>query len=348
MSMLNYPIPIGTHALSELQSWLEGRSYSQVLVLCDENTFRHCYPRINAFLPPHHFHIIPPGEQHKTLVTCQQIWETLTRLDVDRKALMINLGGGVVGDMGGFVAGTYKRGIDFVQVPTTLLAQVDASVGGKVGIDFQQYKNQLGLFLEPQGVFIWPAFLETLSEAELRSGFAEVIKHHLIADGEGWESLRKLRELSSLDLPKLIQHSVNIKAKIVAEDFRESGSRKSLNFGHTIGHALESHRLESAQPLRHGEAIAVGMVAEAQVSQAAGLLSSEDLANIRTFVRHFFPTIDLSEQEIPEILKLMQQDKKNEGKQVRCTLIQGPGQFQIDHPLTEAEAKMGLAYYMEA
>ena len=345
--MNDYPIFIGENSLHELKQWILTQSYSRIMVLIDKNTRHYCYPKLLSFLPPHHTYCINAGEIHKNLRSCEHIWSELTGQQFDRKGLIINLGGGVIGDMGGFVAATYKRGIDFVQIPTTLLSQVDASVGGKLGIDFLGYKNHIGLFQEPQAVFIWPTFLKTLPEAELCSGFAEVIKHHLIADASAWQQLTSEKNLGEMNWEALIRHSVQIKSQIVASDFAERGNRKALNFGHTIGHAIESHRLGSSAQLLHGEAVAIGMIAEAYISHKQGLLSEEALQKISKYILHHFPKVSISDSEIPFILNNLQQDKKNVGGKVLCTLIEGPGRFQVDHPLEEKAAVAGIRYYCE-
>ncbi|MEQ8926380.1 MAG: 3-dehydroquinate synthase family protein, partial [Fulvivirga sp.] len=250
---------------------------SKVAVLVDENTHEHCLPHLG--IKDFVLIRINSGEVHKNLATCQFIWETLTDHGFDRQGLLLNLGGGVIGDMGGFCASTYKRGIRFVNIPTTLLAQVDASVGGKLGIDFNRFKNHIGIFAEPEAVIIDPFFLETLPANELRSGFAEVIKHHLIRDLDGWKQLSQSK-METLNWLEVIKHSVEIKNDIVIKDPKESGVRKILNFGHTIGHALESHYLNSDEPLLHGEAIALGMICESHISYQKNMISKEMLKEI--------------------------------------------------------------------
>ncbi len=340
-----YPIFIGKDSLEKLREWLKGHTYSKIMVLMDSHTENHCYNKFSLFLPWHHTFTISPGESHKNLRTCEEIWDALTRHQFDRKSLVINLGGGVLGDMGGFAAATYKRGLDFIQVPTTLLSQVDASVGGKLGIDFQGFKNHIGLFQEPQAVVIWPDFLKTLPFLELRSGFAEVIKHHLIADASGWQALQAQKDLLTMDWETLIRHSVQIKSQIVESDFKESGARKALNFGHTIGHAIETQRLGTEGHLLHGEAIAIGMVAEAFVSFQQGLITESALENIRDYLFLHFSLVTIRQDEMPRILQNLYQDKKNVGGEVRCTLIKGPGNFVVDYVLGEEEVKAGLAFY---
>jgi 3-dehydroquinate synthase len=345
--MPDYPIQIGDQALTQLTSWLEGASFSQLLVLDDTHTHQHCYPKLVPHLPAHAVHTVPAGEQHKHWQTCMDIWQAMTDLALDRKALVLNLGGGVMGDMGGFAAATYKRGLDFIQIPTTLLAMVDASVGGKLGIDFEGYKNHIGLYREPLGVYIFPPFLGTLPAEEVRSGLAEVIKHHLIADAAAWPQLRHQTDLHALALEPIIRHSVQIKADIVAADPQERGLRKALNFGHTIGHALETLRLASPHPLLHGEAIAVGMIAEAFLSQQRGLLSTEALADVTEYLRTIYPAVSLDEADIDPIIQLAYHDKKNEGGQILCTLLAGIGHAAVNQPIVPADIRAALRYYAQ-
>jgi len=327
-------------------SW--GSNYTQVAVIVDENTVEHCYPKINPFLPEnHHLIKIQSGEENKNLATCTKIWEGLTAESFDRKALVLNLGGGVIGDMGGFCAAAYKRGIDFVQIPTTLLAQVDASVGGKLGIDFQGFKNHIGFFEQPNAVLIHPDFLSTLPVRELRSGFAEVIKHALIADAAQWTFLLKQEDFRILPWEEIIPHSIKIKAKVVAQDPREAGLRKILNFGHTVGHAVESYLLlDSDRKLLHGEAIGLGMVAEAYLSHELCSLPQSSLAQIAQYVISVYGNVELSEQDIGSILPITLQDKKNKGKTVQMALLEETGRAVFDIPVPEKLIREALEYYL--
>lgn len=343
--MQNYPIHIGSHALTQLQEDLARQAPSSVLVLVDEHTRAHCYPLLQPLLPEHALCEIRAGEIHKNLQTCSQIWQDLTDAHFDRKGLVINLGGGVIGDMGGFAASTYKRGIAFVQVPTTLLSQVDASVGGKLGIDFHGYKNHIGLFRDPRAVYIYPEFLYTLPKRELRSGFAEVIKHHLIADGKGWESLRQTRELTSLDFEAIIRHSVTIKQEIVDLDPEEKGARKALNFGHTIGHAIESEYLERPDAFLHGEAIAIGMVGEAFIAHQRDLVGEEELMGLTSFIYQHYGHHPLEPALFEAIYQRMINDKKNQDGQILCTLLKGMGTFLINISIERQEVFDALHYY---
>lgn len=326
-----------------LTEFLAEKKYSSIAVLTDNNTHLHCYPLVGSALPAHAIIMIKAGEENKNLDTSKLIWEKLTELQFDRHSLLIVLGGGVLGDMGGFCAATYKRGIDFVLMPTTLLSQVDASVGGKLGIDFQQYKNHIGVFCEPVATLICPVFLETLPERELRSGFAEIIKHCLISDKNMWEVIRT-RSLKEQHWDELIAHSVAFKKKVVATDPREKGLRKILNFGHTVGHAVESYFLNSDHRLFHGEAIAVGMIAEAYIAKQKNLIADPELNEIKDYLKQVYPKVSLPVSS-EQIIKPMLQDKKNKGNKILMALPEGIGQACWDIEVSPAEVEEALNYY---
>lgn len=320
--------------------------YSQVAVIVDENTGALCYPVIKDFLPEHHVIEIQSGEEQKHLGTCQIIWERMTALKFDRHAIVLNLGGGVIGDMGGFCAASYKRGIDFVQIPTTLLAQVDASVGGKLGIDFQGYKNHIGMFRIPNIVMISPVFLKTLPDRELRSGFAEVIKHALIRDKVHWQELidSKFPNLSWVDV---IPHSVSIKDQVVVEDPTEKNVRKILNFGHTIGHAVETYYLDKGERrLLHGEAIAIGMIAEAYLAQEKGFIAADEYQQIEQYILQLFGKVSVSGDEISALLDNALQDKKNENGVILASLLDEVGKANFNQAITLQEIETALTHYM--
>lgn len=323
------------------------KNYTQVAVLVDENTKKYCYPLISPYLPTHVLVEIKSGEEHKTLQTCVEVWRQLTEHHFDRKSVLLNVGGGVIGDLGGFCASTYKRGIDFYQIPTTLLAQVDASVGGKVGIDFMRYKNHLGVFNLPKSVLIYPPFIETLSERELRSGFAEVLKHCLIADRAAWEEITQ-KDVTEQDWQKIIPHSVQIKSHIVEQDPKEKGLRKILNFGHTVGHAVESYFLEKgeSEKLLHGEAIAVGMIAESYLSHLKMGLSLEEVHQISEYFLKVYGKVKIDKTTIEKILTLMLQDKKNESSSIRFALLSEIGKCQYDIEATTEQIIESIAFYM--
>ena len=328
-----------------LSAFLNANSYTNIQVLVDEKTFRYCYPTIKSILPKHNLVKIQSGEQQKHLGTCQTIWENMTNHELDRHALMINLGGGVIGDMGGFCAATYKRGIDFIQIPTTLLSQVDASVGGKLGIDFQGLKNHIGVFQIPKTVLIDAKFLDTLSFAEKRSGFAEVIKHCLIMDVDKWNIIRR-KDFEEQDFNDLIAHSVAIKQRIVQADPTEKGLRKILNFGHTLGHAIETYFLGKPKlHLLHGEAIAAGMICEAFISFKRGMIDQKTLENIEEFIFSIYGKATIKDSDFEEIIALTAQDKKNKGKEIRFSLLEEAGKCTYDIPVTNLEMRLALQYY---
>ena len=334
-----------TDSLSaSLATFFQTTSFSQVGVVVDEHTEQSCYPLVQPLLPTHTVCAIRSGEQHKNLDTCTQLWAWMTEARFDRQALLINLGGGVIGDMGGFCAATYKRGIQFINLPTTLLSQVDASVGGKLGIDFRGYKNHIGLFQEPLHVFIYPNFLETLPYLELRSGFAEVVKHSLIADASYWPKIRDI-SLETQDWKEIIDHSVRIKARVVTEDFQEGGIRKILNFGHTVGHAVESFYLATERHLLHGEAIAVGMIAEAYLSERYTNLPHAQAEDIANFILKNYGHRAIPAEETEAIAALAQQDKKNTQSMIQCTLLKEIGQATYDVAITPEDIRESLAYY---
>lgn len=344
---MSHSVQINTGIDTLLEAFLRENTYTQMAVLVDENTKKHCYPAVKPLLPRHTLIQIRSGEERKHLDTCQQIWQRMTAAQLDRRALLINLGGGVIGDMGGFCAATYKRGVDFLQIPTTLLAQVDASVGGKLGIDFQGFKNHIGVFKDPVSVFVATDFLQTLPFAEIRSGFAEIIKHCLIADAQMWDIIRR-RELDEQQWSELVPHSVRIKESVVAQDPTEKGWRKVLNFGHTIGHAVESYFLpKPKQKLLHGEAIAVGMIAEAYLSHRRKLLNEDSLAQIEEFIFSVYGRVRLQPADIELIAPLALQDKKNVGGKIQCVLLQNIGEPVIDHAISLREIKEALAFYAE-
>ena len=316
---INYSIWIGKNSFSKLDISI----YSQVAILVDENTKRDCLSKLpqieNALIIE-----IKSGEQYKNISTCSFIWEQLTINNFDRNSLLINLGGGVIGDMGGFCAATYKRGLEFIHIPTTLLAMVDASVGGKLGIDFKGFKNQIGLFNNPKAVLISSVFLETLAESELKSGFAEVVKHALISDNSLWLKLKNT-PFTDLDWEDIIDTSIQIKNKIVLADPFEKGERKKLNFGHTFGHAIESYYLEKGTPISHGEAVFMGMILETKISD----LSESDKNEIKNYVLSNFALPYTPKKS--SLHKFLINDKKNQNGKINFTLLSGIGNCSIDN-----------------
>ncbi len=317
-------------------------AHTGVAVLVDENTRLHCYEKIKNQLPAHSLIEIPAGEKHKNLTTCQKVWQALTDAGMDRHSLLVVMGGGVAGDLGGFCASTYKRGIDFMIIPTTLLAMADASIGGKTGVDFGSLKNQVGTFNLPLATCIATEFLKTLPTPELRSGFAEIIKHALISDRAVWNTIRK-KSLDEQDWPKLVRHSVKFKSAVVRKDPQEKGLRKILNFGHSLGHALESYFLDTRTPLLHGEAIAAGMVLEGHIAFGKKLLTKSDLDGIAGYIHRIFGKIEPPEAE--KLLPALRQDKKNRGNVILMALPKSIGKAVYDIPVSEREIRSALGFY---
>jgi 3-dehydroquinate synthase len=278
---------------------------------------------------------IESGETEKNITTCVEIWSILTELGGDRKSLIINVGGGVITDIGGFVASTFKRGIDFMHIPTTLLAMVDASVGGKNGVDLGSLKNQIGVINVPKLVIIDTDYLSTLPQNEMRSGLAEMLKHGLIADADYWTKFKELNVIDFADFDELIYRSIEIKNEIVMQDPTENGIRKALNFGHTLGHAIESYFLENEnkKTLLHGESIAAGMILESYISWQKKLLSAAEYIEIKNTINAVFETIVFEENDLKPILELLIHDKKNEYGKIQFTLLDGIGSIKINQEI---------------
>ena len=315
---------------------------SKVFILTDENVAPFWLPEV-----AHWLHcdsaidiVIKAGEQHKNLQTVQRIWKTLMKHHADRNALLINLGGGVITDLGGFAASTYKRGIKFINIPTTLLAMVDAAIGGKTGIDFCGGKNQIGTFAEAEEVIFDPVFLETLPERELLSGMAEMLKYGFIVDAN-------LLNVNSENYQQYISRCGEIKREIVAQDPTENGLRKILNFGHTIGHAIESHCLTTDYPLLHGEAVALGVLGALWLSVRQLGLNESVLQNFENQLSMLLSEaeISLSEADIEPILGCLVHDKKNKGEKPQFVLLEAVGKPVWDVEV-EPEAVRGALEYI--
>ncbi|MDI9355589.1 MAG: 3-dehydroquinate synthase [Chitinophagaceae bacterium] len=338
-------IDITNNISDSLHSFFLNNTFSQKIILMDSNTALHCFPLLPVEIKnTSHTIIIESGEKEKNIHTCQYIWEQMTHHQLDRKALMILLGGGVIGDMGGFCAATYKRGIAFITIPTTLLSQVDASIGGKLGIDFQGLKNHIGLFTNPIKTFIHSEFLKTLPKRELHSGFAEVIKHTLIADKKYWNEITQ-NTLETQNWEKNIQNSLAIKSEIVTKDPHEQNYRKILNFGHTIGHALESAYLKTNTPLLHGEAIAIGMVLEAFISFKKCGLPRTEFLEIFKYIQQTFPLSPIEASLKNKIFPYILQDKKNTNNNIQASLLLQIGKAVFDIPITFQDIESSIEYY---
>ena len=333
---------------SQLNNFITDLKPTQLLILVDENTHEHCLPTLLGNLEteiPFEIIEIEAGEVMKTLETAAQLWEILTEFETDRKALMINLGGGVITDMGGFIASTYKRGIPFINIPTTLLGMCDASIGGKTGIDHQFLKNIIGTFAHPEQIFVFPEFLQTLPFEELRSGFAEMLKHGLITDAKHWNDLISINELTPQQIFPFIERSMKIKQNVVEQDFTEQNIRKTLNFGHTIGHALESLFLLKGRPIMHGEAVALGMICETKISFLQDLISEETANEIVSNIQKYYPHLNISEFSVEEIVHLMKNDKKNSAGNINFSLLTGIGRSTFNCSVSLENMKTSLLYY---
>lgn len=348
MSIINttdYNIFIENKFEDELISIINNGKFSKIFILCDTNTSNFCLPQIKKIIPNSKEIIINCGEEYKTLETCSNVWEFLTSENADRKSLMINLGGGVVTDMGGFISSLYKRGISFINIPTTLLSQVDASVGGKLGIDFKGFKNQIGLFGYSLAVFIVPDFLKTLDQRQLISGYAEVIKHGLIYNKDYWNNISS-KSIFEHDITSLIQTSIEIKNDVVTQDPLEKGLRKILNFGHTIGHAIESYSLANdTNPLLHGESIAIGMICESYLSFKINSLSENELNSITKYIKKTFKPYNLKNIDFNDLFELMKNDKKNNEDKISFSLLNQIGSCNYDSYVTKNQIFDSLNYY---
>lgn len=331
----NYPIHFNEKAYKSLNEHLKNSKYSKIFIIVDNNTNEFCLPQ---FLPLLETDLtleiveFESGEINKNIDTCIEIWKVLTELGADRKSLVINLGGGVVTDLGGFVASTFKRGMDFIHIPTTLLSMVDASVGGKTGVDLGNLKNQIGVINVPTMVLIDTNYLDTLPQNEMRSGLAEMLKHGLIYDKKYWEQFLDLNAIDFADFDALIYRSVEIKNEIVTQDPTEKNIRKALNFGHTLGHAIEGYFLENEnkKTLLHGEAIAIGMILESYICLDKKLITQQEYTQIKKTIQGIYADVDFEEADIDPILDLLIHDKKNEYGLIQFALIDGIGKIIIN------------------
>ncbi|MDU8886157.1 3-dehydroquinate synthase [Yeosuana sp. MJ-SS3] len=333
-----------------LNEHLKTSNYSKVFIIVDENTHKYCLPSFLENiegLNDTEIIEIESGETNKTIETCVGIWNTLSDLEADRKSLIINLGGGVITDLGGFVASTFKRGIKFINVPTSLLSMVDASVGGKTGVDLGHLKNQIGVIINPEMVMINTEFLKTLPNIQLKSGMAEMLKHGLIKSKAYWEKFSDLSNLTYKDLDELIYESILIKKDIVDQDPYEKKLRKTLNFGHTLGHAIESYFLSnpSKKELLHGEAIAIGMILETHISTSL-LGFSEDLCqSIKALMIKTYGKEQIDAKDFEPIVQLLKYDKKNEHGNINFVLLEKIGKPKIDCTVDEELIYNAFKFY---
>lgn len=329
--------------------------HDRVFVLTDDTTHECCLPKVAALLAQ--YDAVPitiaHGDQHKTLAALGDVWTALQQGGATRHSLLINLGGGMITDLGGFAAATFKRGINFINIPTTLLAMVDAAVGGKTGINFGGLKNEIGAFADARFVIINTCFLDTLDAENLCSGYAEMLKHALISNECMWAEHVNF-DLSQPDLAELqrmVAESIAVKERIVAEDPYEHGIRKALNFGHTIGHALEEFALQQAtpgnRPLLHGYAVAFGLIGELYMSARKAGFPTERLHQTARFIRENYAQTEFTCNDYPTLLNLMRHDKKNTSGVINFTLLHNIGDIRINQTATDEEICEALDFIRE-
>ncbi len=346
----NSTIHFNNTCYSSLNKHIKDSNFSNIFILVDENTHELCLPiLLNQLETTAEIEIIEieAGEIHKTIDTCLGVWNTLSDFDGDRKSLLINVGGGVITDLGGFVASTFKRGIAYINIPTTLLSMVDASVGGKTGVDLGTLKNQIGVISTPDLVLIDTQYLKTLPQNQMRSGLAEMLKHGLISDESYWNKFKKLSDMSFDNLDELIYESILIKKKVVDIDPFENNLRKTLNFGHTLGHAIESYCLSNPnkKDLLHGEAIAIGIVLASYISSKLVGLPLETANDIKTVFNRYYGVINFSESDYAPILELMKYDKKNHHGNINFVLLEAIGKPKIDCLVDESIIVDAFKFY---
>lgn len=345
----NTQIIIGKSLLKNICEYIGFDTYSKIGVLTDEIIAQHWLSVLKKSVGKKIIPIIiPSGEKTKTINQIIDIWKKMMRSGFDRHSLLINLGGGVISDLGGFAASTFMRGIDFVNIPTTLLAMVDASIGGKTGIDFNGIKNSIGTFSTPIAIVIDTNMLQTLPVRQLKAAFAEIIKHGIISSSKYFNlaTSKKPEEFSNKELLQIIKGSMQIKKNIVDKDQKETGLRKSLNFGHTIGHAIEALSLETKNPLFHGEAIAIGMIAESKLAELSGILANKDFLKIEPAIENSGLPTRIKNILIGGILKKIQADKKNESGKILWTLPKKIGEVEINIEVLDKHIKQSIEYIL--
>lgn len=341
---------ISKHFKSDLATAIAECEHDRIFVLVDETTRDKCWPLIKDFLCLRQAQLITIGatDTSKTLETLAHVWQSLQQGGATRHSLLINLGGGMVTDLGGFAASTFKRGINFINVPTTLLAMTDASVGGKTGINFGGLKNEIGVFNDSLFVLLDTSWLKTLDSENLRSGYAEMLKHGLIANNEMWAELVRF-DLAAPDLHQLsamLGKSVKVKERIVRKDPHEQGIRKALNLGHTFGHAFESWALRR-NPILHGYAVAFGLIPELYLAAVKTGFPTDKMRQTINFIRDYYGSLPITCNDYAELTELMHHDKKNRGNEINVTLLADIGDIRINQAITEEEIKEALDFFRE-
>lgn len=327
------------------------RPHDRTFIITDDTTRRLCLPLISGTRGLEGADVISihPGDAHKDIESLTHVWTELGRLGATRHSCVINLGGGMVTDLGGFAASTFKRGVDFINIPTTLLSMVDASVGGKTGINFNGLKNEVGVFNNARRVIIDTSFLKTSDRENLLSGYAEMLKHGLLNGDPAWAVLLSydIEQPNLVRLSALVADSIAVKERIVSLDPHEEGLRKALNLGHTIGHAFESHALSVGRPILHGYAVAYGLTCELYLSCVKTGFPEGKLRQTATFVREHYGTPAVSCKDYDALIELMRHDKKNTGTDINFTLLADTGDIRTDRTATPDEIKEALDFIRE-
>ena len=344
---------IGDNLKAELATEFSGRNPSGVFILVDSTTKKLCLPLLESeeYIQQANVIEIPEGDSHKTLETLANVWLFLSQNNASRKSLMINLGGGMVTDLGGFAASTFKRGMEYINIPTTLLGAVDAAVGGKTGINFNGLKNEIGVINPAKSVLIDVVFFKTLDRQNFLSGFAEMIKHGLIASPEVWNHILRfsLEDVDYKQLPVLLEESIQVKEAIVEKDPTEKNIRKALNFGHTIGHAFESYAMESGTPVLHGYAVAWGMIAELYLSYKKTGFPKERLQEAVLLIKENYGALPVTCKQYELLYDLMTHDKKNEGDgRILFSLLADIGDIRINIDVEKKAIFESLDFYRDA
>lgn len=337
---------------SELQDFLQSVKYDKLFVLTDSNTLALCLPMLKEVpqLQGAPVITVEAGDTNKNIEQVTAIWMRLCNEGASRNSLLLNVGGGMITDMGGFVAATFKRGIHSVNVPTTLMASVDAAVGGKTGINFNGLKNEIGSFYPPLCVLIDSSFLKTLDRDNLLSGYAEMVKHALISNMETYRAILSF-DLDRVDytlLNQMVAQSVAVKERIVEEDPKEMGIRKALNLGHTVGHAYESLSFRKGIPVLHGHAVAAGLVSELYLSYKKCGFPMENLSQVVYYLKKYYPPFFFNCDDYEALYELMTHDKKNEGGIINFTLLSQVGEVQINQSVTKEKVLESFDFYRES
>ena len=349
---MNQKVIVSGNLERDLVNAIAECEHDKIFILTDQTTHDMCLPKLQNFLclKGAQSIVIKAGDTNKTLDSLAEVWTALSQGGATRHSLMINLGGGMVTDLGGFAASTFKRGIDFINIPTTLLAMVDASVGGKTGINFGGLKNEIGVFSDSKFVIINTQFLDTLDHDNICSGYAEMLKHCLISDNKHWAELVgfNLAQPDLAQLQRMVAESIKVKERIVTEDPHEHGIRKALNLGHTVGHALESFAMKHGRPVLHGYAVAYGMVCELYLSARKTGFPTDKMHQTVRFILDHYGRLPYTCDDYPELLELMRHDKKNTSGIINFTLLGGIGDIRINQTATKEDIEEALDFLREA